>query len=220
MTTAEPDHVRRNVVGAQNPVVADRLLQREQSVRRPLHEQGRHANLPDETISRAPRPEPGAVVGRDSPGREPLGQRVRDVRIESVMRPLLAERIKEAPPPGLRTAILVEAGDEGVPGDHRDDRVDPAIQPSGDELDPAAIAGALHAEPRVARAVPLCLRLVGDVRDQPANVSSLEARAVGLHSPAGIVEPARVPGQHVVAGVEEDLRPRIAEVVQPRVACR
>ena len=66
---------------------------------------------------------------------------------------------------------------------------------------------------RVAGAVELCLGLAGDVVDQRLHVAPLVLGRVDLHGAARLAEPARVPGEDVVAGAPEHAHAGGAEEV-------
>ena len=82
----------------------------------------------------------------------------------------------------------------------------------------------MHARARVAGAVELRLRLLGHEVEQRLDVAALVALPVDGHGAAGLAEPARVPGEHVEAGLAQrggaDVAGRLAGgAVAGRVAC-
>ena len=212
MAAAEPHHLDRDALGLQLGEVAVRLVQGEQRVDRALGDQGRGLDLREELVGSVIRQpldaalaeaagggarddevvELGALVpGLDSGRAEHAGQqRGRD-----------AEADQGQVPAELHRVVLEEAGGELVPGDRRRDGVDARIAGGGDELDAAAVAGAVHAEHGVARGLEPGLGLLGDEVDQRLRVARLELGVVDHHRAARAAEAAGVPGEHVVAGV-------------------
>ena len=209
---AEPVHRDRDARGTAGPVVLDRLVEGEERVVGALRDERRDLDLRDQLVLRAARVEVGEVRLVEVPGGEAGRDRVRRLRIllaaELELGQTLAvgaeraDAVEDDAPAALRRVVLVEAGEQRVPGDLRRDRVDPVVHRREHVLDAAAVARADHAEPRVARPVELRLRLLGDQVDQRLRVAALELRRVGHHVARGGAEAARVPGEHVVAVVE------------------
>ncbi len=222
MAAAEPEHPRGHVAAAQRGVVADRLLEREERVRRALRDERGDLDLRQQRV-RAVRRVPSLVRGRDVAVRDAVDARVEDVRVQP--RELEPVGVHQAPgkggadagaaeheaPAGLQRAVLVEARGERVPRDVRRDHVHARVTGGGDPLDPASVGAAVHAHARVSGLVQLRLRLLREPVDQRRRVARLVVRRVDLHLPTGLPEPARVPGQHVVAGAAERTEAHAAE---------
>ncbi len=113
-----------------------------------------------------------------------------------------ADAVEGHAPAALRRVVLVEAGDQRVPRDLRCDGVHAVVHGSEHVLDAAAVAGADHAQPRVAGRVELGLGLLDDLVDEQLRVLALELRRVRHDVAGGGAEAARVPGEDVVPGVE------------------
>ncbi len=221
MTAAEPDQLGRHPVALEDRVVLHRLLEAEDRVRAALEEQRGHADLLHQRSRGARAEERHRLLG-ELAGRRALDQRLVDLRVEvpglragGADQPgedgALAGGGENRSPSLLDDLLLVESGEQRVPGDRRCDRVHPAVDSRRDELDSAAIAGAAHAQPRVVRAVELGLGLLGHVVDQRLNVAPLEVLRVNLHLPARAAEAAGVPGEHVVPGAPDRPHARLAE---------
>ena len=118
-------------------------------------------------------------------------------------RPLCPPAIEQCRPAALDGLVLVEAREQRVPGDRRDDRVDPLVDRRRHELDPARVGDAVHADARVARLVEPRLGLLREPVEQRRDVAALVALVVDGDGPAGLAESARVPGQDVEAGVAQ-----------------
>ena len=103
------------------------------------------------SVARPARGEPGAVLGRQRCRPiAPAGERRRDVRVQPA-RWLCPAAYSSGRPAALDRLLLVERGDQRVPGDARGDRVDPPVDRGGDELDAAGVGDA-GACPRAGRA--------------------------------------------------------------------
>ena len=167
---------------------------------------------------------PGLIRGRHHPGGRPAHAGVEHVRVEPrQLRPVRVHQAarderalethatEEAAPPELERALLVEARDERVPRDVRSDHVHPRVARGRDPLDAAAVRAAVHADPRVAGLVELGLGLRREPVDQGRYVTRLVVGGVDLHRAARLAEAARVPGQHVVAGLAQRTDAHAAE---------
>ena len=77
-----------------------------------------------------------------------------------------------------------------MPGDDRGDRVDALVARRGDELDPARVGDAGHADAAGRPAVELRLGLLGEPVEQRADVAALGVGRVDRDRPAGVAEPA------------------------------
>ena len=181
MAATEPDHLGGHLVRPQDLEVRGRFVEREERVGGALDQQGRDADPVDQR-PRAARREPLHVLVGELTVRQARRVRAQDVRVEGPgltrgnpgdRAALDAKREQRRAPSGLRRLGLVEAGDERVPGDVGRDRVEARVDRGRDELDAAAVAGARHADPRVARAVEARLGLLRDVADQRLHVAAL-----------------------------------------------
>ena len=206
MPAAEPDHRHGRAGVLQGLVVGDRLVEREQRVDRALQEERGRGDLADR-IAGAPVGEPVDVRGGDVTGRVALLVRLGDVRVDLAA---LRERGEEVGPALLVGVALVEAGGERVPGDRRDDGVDAAVGRRRAELDAAAVGATDHAGAWVARGVELDLRAGGEPVEHPLDVPDLVGTVDGDRS-GRLAEPARVPGEDVVARGAEAVDARAAE---------
>ena len=92
-----------------------------------------------------------------------------------------------------------------MPGHHRHDRVDTAVDARRGELDAAAVAPAGHADAWIAGLVEPHLWLLGHTVDQGAHIAPLNLWRVDVHLTARYAETARVPGEHVVAEIVQAL---------------
>ena len=197
VAAAEPEHLGRHPVGPQDPVVGDRLVEREERVDGALDEERRNGDLVDE-VARAAGAEPGQVVGREPAARDAGRERRVDVRVKAPAG--LPGRVEDARPARLDGRVLVEARLERVPRDVGHDRVEALVERRGHELDAAAVGGAGHAHARIAGLVELGLGLGGHEVDELLHVAALGVRAVDGGRAARGAEAARIPGQDVVAG--------------------
>jgi hypothetical protein len=197
VAAAVPEQLRGHVVLAQDAVVGDGLIEREERVHGPLHEQHRRRDAANERVARSAREEPVARLGVQRAGLRALVEGGADVRVELLLR---RGGVEQAGPAELDDGIFVEARGERVPGNLRRDGVDPLVDRGRDELDAAPVRAAGHADARVAERVELGLRLLRQPVEQGLHITALEVRAVHLHGAARGAEAARVPGQDVVAG--------------------
>ena len=223
VAAAEPQHVHGHAAGRQQLEVANRLAGREEGVGRALHEQGGDADLRHERVAGAAALEPGAVLGGQVAGGEPLGQRGGDVRVDG---PRLHARGADDPerrrggdaearerggPAALDEVVAIERGEQRVPGDRGRDGVDAMVDAGGDELDPARVGRARHAGAGIASGVELLLGLRGEPVQQRGHVAALEVLGVDLDRAARLAEAARVPRQHVEARAAQRPEPDLAD---------
>ena len=121
-------------------------------------------------------------VGRQLAGGRAAGERRGDVRVQAARLRAVGRRRRSteqrSDPAALDRLLLVERGEQRVPGDRRGDRVDALVDRRGDELDPARVGDAVHADPRVARLVELRLGLLGEPVDQRRDVAALDVLGV------------------------------------------
>ena len=202
VAAAEPHHLVRHAVGLDDRVVVDRLTRREQRVRRALDDERRDGDLLDE-VAGAAGGEPGAVLGAQRARGGAADERGGDVRVQAALRGRHAQRVERRRPAALDGLLLVERGQQRVPGDDRGDRVDALVQRGRRELDAAGVGDAGHAHARVAGPVELGLGLRREPVDQRHHVARLLVGRVDGDRAARVAEPARVPRQHVEAGLAQ-----------------
>src|SRR5215470_10305982 len=107
---------------------------------------------------------------------------------EQEPRPLLLEH--PVARGGALGGVREQRGGQVVPGDLRDDRVDPAVVGRGQQRDPAAVGRAGDADPWVAGAVEPHPGLLGQPADQLLGVLDLIVRRVQRDLAGGGAEPA------------------------------
>ena len=210
MTAGEPHHVHRCSVVPDRPVVGAGLIEAEQGVALTLDQQGRDVD-PARDARRAGPPEQGyrrrrgpsqrrdlLVYGADGgqetaalggPGRgagthRPLGeQQAGPLSGEDAAGRAAASRVRE------------QRGGQVVPGDLRDDGVDPVIVGRGQQRDPATIGRPGDADPGIARVIKQHPRLPGQPADQLLGVLDLVVGRVQPDLPGRGAEAPRRPGQ-------------------------
>ena len=121
--------------------------------------------------------EPGAVLGAERAGGGAGREGGDDVRVQAALGGRDAGADEHARPAALDRLLLVERGQQAVPGDDRGDRVDALVARGADELDAAGVGDAGHAHARVAGLVELGLGLLGEPVQQRGHVAALGVRA-------------------------------------------
>ncbi len=120
---------------------------------------------------------------------------------------------------GLR-GLREEGAAQVVPGDRRDDRVDPLILPGEEQGEGAAVGAADHPDPWVAGRVGLHLGALRQPVEQALRVLDLVVRAVQVDLAGAAAEALRGPGEHGVAPGREGLGIRADRVLAAAEAVR
>jgi hypothetical protein len=209
VSVAEPDHVHGHATGLNRLEVGHTLIQGEEVVHGSLDDQRGRPDLLHQ-IGRAFAGEPPVVRRADRPRRQRVLVGRRHVRI-TVGRG--GEGIEQVRPPALRCIGLVEACGERVPGDLRDDGVDPTILGGRHELDAPAVGAADHAHSRIPGGVQLHTGPCGHPVNQSGHVTCFIVRAVNFNGSRRLTKSSRVPGQDVVPVAVESRDGQTAENV-------